>query len=173
MHFPLISSKPVACVDDALHVARRIDRDGRRVDIVLPDSRSRGPQFLDRGPRGVPHLKRIAADRLECVTRETAPRALRGEVYSECVQMPLPRYCAKSQPVTRKSVVPSSSRMPPVVLLRPAGIARSAVPHRARWSIVTWRDRLTSTANPAMFRNCTRSTVSARDILGQNAVPGA
>ena len=59
-----------------------------------------------------------------------------------------------SQRVTRKSVVPSSSRIPPVVLLRPAAFARRS-PVTSQSEIATRRDRLTSTAKPATFRKRT------------------
>ncbi len=84
------------------------------------------------------------------------PRALRADVYRECVQMPLPRMFDRSHSMTRKSAVPSSSRMPPVELLRPRGL-REPLSATVTRRISTERARLTSTAKPAILRQRRRS----------------
>ncbi len=72
--------------------------------------------------------------------------------------MPLPRTLVSSQLSAWKSEVPSSNRIPPVVLLRPAAFLDPLSSMRAR-STRTCFDPLTRIANPATRRKLTPEIV--------------
>ena len=126
MHLPSISSKRLsrvsACAPRCRPCRAPPARAGPRCPRLPPGSRCARRSCPPRGYRwrAPPGWRRGRCCRRSFA--EISPRALRGDVYSECVQTPLPRMLRSSHRVTRKSAVPSSSRMPPVVLFRPAAL---------------------------------------------------